>query len=45
MGLDAIVRQATEPNRILRHESAAELAGDLERFVSRRRASHRRHHA
>jgi serine/threonine protein kinase len=44
LGLDAIVRQAIEPNRLLRYPSAAEMARDLRRFVSHRRGSHRCHH-
>ncbi len=42
MGLDAIVRQATEENVAMRYDSAQEMADDLSRFVLRRRGSHRR---
>jgi serine/threonine protein kinase len=43
LSLDAIIRQAIEPNPILRYPSVAEMARDLQRFVSHRRGSHRRH--
>ena len=41
LSLDAIVRRAMDPNPKLRHASAAALARDLERFVDRKRGSHR----
>ncbi len=43
LSLGAIVRQAIEPNRVLRYPSASEMDRDLQRFVSDRRGSHRRH--
>jgi len=41
LGLDAVIRQAIEPNRSLRYRSAADLAEDLERFAARKRGSRR----
>jgi len=41
LGLDAVIRQAIEPSPLLRYPTAAELAGDLERFGSHKRG-HRR---
>ncbi len=43
LGLEAVIRQATEANLLLRHSSAEELARDLERFAARKRGSPRRH--
>jgi serine/threonine protein kinase len=41
LGLDAVIRQAIEPNPGLRYRSAADLANDLERFAARKRGSRR----
>lgn len=43
LGLDAVIRQATETNPILRHRSAADLSRDLERVGSGKRGPTRSH--
>jgi serine/threonine protein kinase len=43
LGLEAVIRQATEANPLLRHATGEELARDLERFAERKRGPTRRH--
>jgi eukaryotic-like serine/threonine-protein kinase len=43
LGLDAVIRQATETSPVLRHRSAADLAKDLERVGSGKRGPTRSH--